>query len=325
MTLKLSVFLSNVGSFSDRFCSAYRAPFSVEEMFSRVVTLPKISAVDLVGTWNVNESNVGEVKTLLRQTGLKVASLVPDHFADPKWGKGSFTSTDPGIRREAVAATEWMMDLAAEVGCGNVTLWPGQDGYDYILQADYIRERDWFEEGIKACCRYRSDIDIGLEYKIKEPRLHCYIANMATTLLMIREIDEANCTATLDFGHSLFAYENPGEAVAMAYKYGNKLRHIHINDNYRFNDDDLISGSVHTLEYLEFFYWLDRTGYEGYLTIDQFPYREDSRDAAGESAEWLTGLHGIVERTDKAEIAAMLQTKDAVNASRLLRRMVLGQ
>lgn len=324
MELKLSVFLSNVGSFSDRFCSAYSDPYTVEQMFERVASIPAITAVDLVGTWNITDANVDRIKAILKQTGLKVASLVPDHFADPRWGKGSFTSIDPAIRQEAVASTKRMMDLAAELHCPNVTIWPGQDGYDYILQTDYLMERNWFAEGLKACCRHRRDVEIGLEYKIKEPRLHCYIGNMATALLMVQEIDEPNCTVTLDFGHSLFAYENPGEAVALAYKYGNRLRHIHINDNYRFNDDDLISGSVHTLEYLEFFYWLDRTGYSGYLTIDQFPYREDSRDAAAESAEWLSALHRIAERTDKRQIAEVLRNKDAVGASRLLRGMLLG-
>ena len=52
---------------------------------------------------------------------------------------------------------------------------------------------------------------------------------------------------------------------------------MHFNDNYRLWDDDMIVGSVHTIEYLELLYWLDRIGYDGYLSMDQYPYREEPR------------------------------------------------
>jgi xylose isomerase len=54
--------------------------------------------------------------------------------------------------------------------------------------------------------------------------------------------------------------------------------------------DNMIVGSVHTFEFLEFFYWLRRTGYEAWMTIEQYPYREDGREAVAESAEWLDFL-----------------------------------
>lgn len=60
------------------------------------------------------------------------------------------------------------------------------------------------------------------------------------------------------------AYENPAETVALLKRYGDKLFHVHMNDNYRYWDDDMIVGSVHTIETLEFFYWLQRTGYDGW-------------------------------------------------------------
>lgn len=84
----------------------------------------------------------------------------------------------------------------------------------------------------------------------------------------------------------------------------------------------MIVGSVHTLEYLEFLYWLRRTGYNGYLTLDQFPFREDGREAIAESANWLDYLEGLVDRADFDEIELTLAKKDAVAASRLMRRIL---
>jgi len=110
----------------------------------------------------------------------------------------------------------------------------------------------------------------------------------------------------------------------MCKMYGDRLKHIHINDNYRLWDDDMIVGSVHSLEYLEFIYWLRKTGYEGYMTLDQFPYREDGREAVAESAEWLDAFERIIDKADMAEIDAVLAKKDAISASKLMRKLLLG-
>lgn len=100
------------------------------------------------------------------------------------------------------------MDITAELGGEVVSLWPGQDGYDYHFQADYIKERDWFVEGVKECCLHRKDIKISIEYKPKEPRNRSYPSNVSSTLLMVNEVGESNCGITIDYGHALVAYEN---------------------------------------------------------------------------------------------------------------------
>ncbi len=63
---------------------------------------------------------------------------------------------------------------------------------------------------------------------------------------MVREISAANCGVTIDYGHAAVAYENVAESIAVLKKYGDKLFHLHMNDNYTLWDDDMITGSVHT-------------------------------------------------------------------------------
>lgn len=321
MKRQYSVFLGNVGSCSDRYCSAYAKGFTISQLFDRVASIPLIRGVDLVATPDLLK-NIREVKKCLKKTRLKVISIAVDHFTQAKWRQGTFSSIDPAIRKQAVSDTRRVMDLAAELQCGLATIWPGQDGYDYLFQADYEAERTWFAEGIKEACQYRRDVTITLEYKLKEPRTHSYLSSAAIALLMVQEIGERNCGVTLDYGHALLGYENPAETVALLHKYGNRLNHIHINDNYRSWDDDMIVGSVHTLEFLEFFYWLRRVGYDRWITIDQFPYREDGRDAVAESAAWLDAFERVVDLADMDEIAKTIREKDAVLASRLMRKLM---
>ena len=324
MKLKYSVFLGNVGHCFDRYCTEYSTPFSLEELFDRVSTIKNIQAVDLVMSWDMMEKKE-EIKRLLAQTKLEVGSLAVDTFANPLYKKGSLSSTDENVRMQAIRDAKEVIDFAAEIGCDIVTLWPGQDGYDYIFAADYIKERQLFADGVEELCRYNPEITITLEYKIKEPRTHSYISTVGATLLMIEKIGLPNLGIALDYGHAALGYETPAEAVAMCKMYGDRLKHIHINDNYRLWDDDMIVGTVHTLEFLEFFYWLKRTGYNGYLVIDQFPYREDGRDAVAKSALWLDVLQEAAEAIDEKEVEEVIAKRDGVAASRYMRKLLFGR
>ena len=144
-----SVILGNVGNFSDRYmgCS-YQKEYSLEQLFDRVKSIDGVTGVELVSNWHVTTKNAKQVRDNLDRTGLKLVSIIPDNFGTPIYGKGAYASKDASIRRQAVAETKEMMDVARELGGDLVSLWPGQDGYDYYWQADYIKERTWFEEGI---------------------------------------------------------------------------------------------------------------------------------------------------------------------------------
>lgn len=323
MKKKYSVFLGNVGSCCDRFCRAYGRDFSIAELFERVASIEGIDAVDLVADRTLYEHE-DEIVALIEKTGLAVPAVTVELFADPKWKDGTFSSADPQIRKDALDWAGRAVDFAVRVNAPIVGIWPGQDGYDYLFSADYVADRRHFVEGVRELCRYNGAVTVGLEYKPKEPRTHNYVSNAGVSILMAHEIGQPNVGVILDYGHALYANENPAETVALLHLYGDLLCHIHINDNYRYWDDDLIVGTVHTLEYLEFLYWLDRTGYTGYLTIDQFPYREDGRDAVAESARWLDALTATIDRADKQEIGRIIAKKDGVAASSLMRNILFG-
>ncbi|OQB24579.1 MAG: Xylose isomerase [Firmicutes bacterium ADurb.Bin182] len=321
-----SIILGNVGNFSDRFMGCgYQRDYRLDEMFDRVASVKGVTGVELVSNWHVSAENVKQVKQNLERTGLKLVSIIPDHFGVKKYGKGAFTSKDPSVREQAVRETKEMMDIAQFLGGDLVSLWPGQDGYDYPFQGDYIQERTWFEEGVKECCRYRKDVRVSIEYKQKEPRNFSYPSNVSSTLLMIGKIAEPNCGVTIDYGHGAVAYENLAESVAILKKYGDKLFHVHMNDNYGFWDDDMITGSIHTIPYVEFFYWLKRTGYKGYISTDQYPYREDGRDACNESVRWFELFEELAANIDDKSIDALYKSGSAVDVSAYMRKLLFNR
>jgi xylose isomerase len=310
--------LPTFGSCADRYClSGYGGASTMEEMLALAATVEGLDGLELVGNWHVNDENIRDVGAMLSDRGLKICMLVPDLWTQAKWGRGSLAAPDAPTRQAGIDEVRKVMDWAAELGCPYVDVWPGQDGYDYCFQADYIEAWKWMREGLAACIDHNKQVRVLVEYKLKEPRTHCFVNSAAKVLLMLEGLGDVG--VLLDVGHSLAAGENVAEAVALLADHG-KLDYLHLNDNYRVWDDDMMVGAVHLVEYLELVYWLRRVGYGGWLTLDVFPYREDGVRAATQCREWMEAFFRAVDRVGMDEFAAAIERADATEATALVRR-----
>lgn len=319
-----SVIINNIDYCCDRYMpSGYSRKHNTQELFEQVSKIPDIKGVELVVGSLFNRENVGVVKELLKKYRLEAVSVIPDHSGRQIWGRGTFTAPDSNIRKAAIGETLMTIELAREVGCNLVSIWNGQDGYDYPFQADYARTHEYLADGIRKCADSAPDMRIAIEYKAKEPRNHSFISNVHSTLLLLMEIDRDNVGLTIDSGHSLLAYENMAEAAVTAMKY-KKLFHMHFNDNYRLWDDDMIAGSIHTVEFIELFYWLKKCDYDGWISLDQYPYREDGANAAEQSIQWLQALRNAAYSIQEETAETILTKQDAVAANALMRQLIFG-
>lgn len=321
MERNYSVILGNLGNTKDRFCNGYKRNPTSAEMLTQAAGIPHVKGIELVGTWDISRENVSEMKLALTDLGLACVSIIPDLFGDPDYRMGSYCNSDKRIRRKAFDYSRQMCDIACELGCVIINLWPGQDGYDYLLTADYESQREWMCEAVRDLATAYPGLKLSLEYKPKEPRTHSLLARMADTLLMSQEVGLPNVGVTIDTGHAFVGGEVVGESIVLARRAGNRLFHMHFNDNYGSWDDDMIVGSVHSVCFLETLYWLDRCAYNGWFSMDQYPYREDAVGAISESILWLVRFDEVLA-AHRLEIDELLKRGDAVATSRFL-RMVL--
>jgi sugar phosphate isomerase/epimerase len=320
---RYSIILGNLGNTCDRFCSGgYKDNPDTMSMLKAAAGIPGVTGIELVGNWDIRPDNVANMARALADLHLRCVSIIPDHFSQKVWGRGAFTSREASVRRRAADTTLETCEMAQRLDCDLINIWNGQDGYDYPLQADYMQERDWLREGVRQCATRFPNMRFALEYKMKEPRTHSYLARMADTLLVCGETGCANVGVTIDVGHSFLAYENVAEAAVLAQRAGHKLFHMHFNDNYRSWDDDMIVGSIHTVEYVELLYWLDRIGYTGWFSMDQYPYREDARAALAESVEFLRVIESRMDQY-RRRIDDLLRQGDATRSVALMREMIL--
>lgn len=105
---------------------------------------------------------------------------------------------------------------------------------------------------------------------------------------------------------------------------GERLFHLHFNDSYRYWDDDMIVGSVHFVEYVELLFWLKEMRYQGWYSMDQYPYREEAQGALQESILFLKAIDQRLDATAIEKVRALVKRGDAVESSRWVRETFFG-
>lgn len=322
--VKFSAGIWAFGGCGDRFLlSGYRDDKPVGERIKEAACVPELKGVELNYPVDVTEANLLEVKEALKANNLEASIIGIDHSGQRKWQWGSLAAIDANTRREAIELAQRGMDIAARLGAGQINIWLGQDGFDYCFQVDYQKAWRWLVQGLKEIAGYRSDVRVCVEYKPKEPRTHSFINNAAKALLLVQEVGLENIGVTIDVGHALNAGENVAEALAFLAEHG-KMFHFHFNDNYRSWDDDLLVGSVHLIEYIELLYWLKKVNYNGWYSLDIFPYREDPVKVCQESIATLKGILRLLERMGTEHLEEFLNKGDAIAALKLIREHLLS-
>ena len=320
--IKLASNLVPFSQVSDRFVpSGYKGEYELRKKLDMIKAVEGINAVAIGWPWPSPCRDSAALKKMLDEVGLKLAITEPDIYTEPRFKNGSLTNPDPKIRRAAIDRVKGTIDAAIEVGSPDMNLWLGHDGFDYFFEGHYGDAWNWIVEGIQEIAEHSSKVTICLEYKCREPRAHQYVANAGTALLLVSKVNQPHVGITLDVGHSLFALENPANCAALALREG-RLRQIHLNDNYRDWDHDLVPGAVNVWDHVEFFYWVRKLGYSGWYSVDVFPYREDGSEVLHRTVQVCRKCCLMADRLAEMNVEELVRAGRHLEVMRLLWDMV---
>ena len=319
-TLKLASNLAPFSRLSDRFvtggyCDGY-------EFEKKLEMLAAIDGIDGAGLgWPGPYDSAAALKRMLANHGLQLGTLDTDIYTERRFKNGSLTNPDPAIRRAAIDRAKATIDAAAEAGAADINLWPGHDGFEYYFSGHYANAWNWLIDGVAEIAEHNPAVPVSIEYKAKEPRANMYLANMGKMLFLVNKINKPHVGTTLDVGHSLAALENPAECAVLAMREG-RLQQVHINDNYRDWDHDMIPGSVNVWDFVEFFYWVRKLGYRGWFSVDCFPYREDGKQALERTVQACRKCVLMADRLIEQNVDPLIASGSHLEVMRLLWDMV---
>jgi xylose isomerase len=306
--------------------NAFKGAGGVSGMIARAGQVGGADAADLNFPDHFEGLAPAELAQLLAGQGMALNGLAMRYYSHPGFRLGAFTHPDPATRRAAIDLTRRGLDALAAMGGRLMTLWLGQDGFDYSFQGNYARMWDDTLAAIAEVADHNPALDIAIEYKPNEPRAFALMPDIGTTLLALREVGRANTGVTLDFAHVLYAGEMPAQAAQLAARHS-RILGVHLNDGYGKRDDGLMAGAVHPVQTVELFVELARTGYDGVIYFDTFPDQGglDPVEEARVNIRLTDHLRAVAARlaADPA-LAAAQARQDAAAVTRIVTGALYG-
>jgi sugar phosphate isomerase/epimerase len=226
------------------------------------------------------------IRDHLDKHGLAIANVnafMMNAVADPRqpyWHPG-WTDPDPHYRAIRREHTKRALKLAAEIGAPNITTEPGG-----LLAPGQTWEQaaDIFYDELMPCVELAESVKVRL---LIEPEPELLIEKFGEYLRFMERVDSPWIGLNFDIGHAYCVSEDPQDWVA---RMAPHTRHYHF--------EDIAATRVHkhlipghgAIDFGATMAEIDKTGYDGWLTVELYPYIDNPDDAAREAREYLLGV-----------------------------------
>jgi len=265
----------------------------------------------------INEDNLEVWKSFVRDTGVRVVTIVPLLFWDTQFEWGSLSSPIPEVRQAAIQRTIRTLELNKELDTDFAIVWPGIDGYENPFGIDLVAARDRFAWGLAEAMDAVPGVRVAEEPKPYEPRGHILYGTSYEGLLLTQKVEgllkneenrkllaEGHALVGLnpEVGHMLMGYEDPPYAFSLIMEYG-RLAHTHWNSQPLGNyDQDLNVGVISPEQTEASLYVLKMYGYQGYFGIDINPERMPVEQALRNCMDALRAANDRVNSLDHEKV-----------------------
>ena len=227
------------------------------------------------------------IREALADHGLAISNInafMMNAVADPRqpyWHPG-WIDPDPHYRAIRREHTKRSLRLADELGAPHITTEPGgplAPGQTWQQAADI------FYEELMPCIELAGQLGVGL---LIEPEPELLIERFDQYLEFIDRLDAAGIVGlNFDVGHAFCVGEDPQDWIAPMREH---TVHYHF--------EDIAASRVHqhlipgegAIDFPATIGAIRQTGYDGWLTVELYPYIDSPDDAARQAREYLLGL-----------------------------------
>ncbi len=299
---KLAILSLFMGQTRNRFLQ-YHDPQNVADVLDMAGRTEGCEGVEL--RYPADFGDLRVLKDGLARNDLGIAAINFASVRNDRWLRGAWTADETADRREAIDDFKRCIDIAVDIGAPRITNCPLNDGFDFTFEIDFARAYDTAAECYAEIAAHNPDFQICIEYKISEPRMRSLLGTAGETASFCQTVGADNLGVTLDIGHAMLANENGSQAAALLTR-AKRLFYVHLNDNDGRADWDLLPGSVHTWDLVEFFYTLNELGYEDWMTFDIVPKEHDPVETFATAARLSRKLEEISTRIDKQKMQSLM-------------------
>lgn len=226
------------------------------------------------------------IRDCLKRHGLAVSNVngfMMNAVADPRqpYWHPSWIEPDPNYRAIRREHTRRALALAAEIGARNVQTEPGgplAPGQSWDDAADV------FYEELMPCVEVAEQLQVGL---LIEPEPGLMIERFEQYLRFVERVKSPWVGLNFDIGHAFCVNEDPQDWVA---RMAPHTRHYHF--------EDIAANRIHqhlvpghgAIDFETTLSAIARTGYDGWITVELYPYIDNPDAAACEAFRYMTAV-----------------------------------
>jgi sugar phosphate isomerase/epimerase len=212
-----------------------------------------------------------------------INAFMMNAIADPRqpYWHPSWIDPDPHYRAIRREHTKRALQLAYDLGAPHITTEPGGPlfpGQTWESAADI------FYEELMPCIEIAEALGMPL---LIEPEPDLLIERFPQYLSFIERIDSRLIGLNFDVGHAYCVGEDPQDWIA---KMAPHTRHYHLEDIAATRVHQHLVPGRGAIDFAATLAEIRKTGYDGWLTVELYPYLDDPDAAATEAREYLTKL-----------------------------------
>lgn len=232
------------------------------------------------------ETSKEGIRRALRRNDLAISNInafmmnaiadTRQHYIYPAW-------TEPyapyrSLRREH---TKRALKLAKEIGAPNITTEPGGPPFDGQRRDEAFR---LFYDELMPCIELAEQLEVAL---LVEPEPDLLIERFGEYLELADKVQSPWLGLNFDIGHAYCVSEDPQDWVA---RMAPHTKHYHF--------EDIAATRVHkhlipghgAIDFAATLKAIAATGYDGWITVELYPYIESAEHAAREAHQYLSAL-----------------------------------
>lgn len=258
--------------------------FPIEEAIERIAALGYAGIeimADIPHAWpaETTDDQIDRMRAALNRHGLVISNInafmmnAVGDFWHPSW-----IESDESQRRQRIEHTIKALRLARRLGAPSITTEPGGPLAPGQSRADAL---DLFAEGIGEALVYAAQERVTL---LVEPEPQLLIETMDEFLEFADRFDSPWFGLNFDVGHFYCVGEDLSESVKRARR---MTRHYHFEDIAASRVHEHLVPGHGAIDFDSLLAAIDETGYEGWATVELYPYLDDPDAAGREAREFL--------------------------------------
>ena len=271
--------------------------YSIDETIARVATLGyrgiELTA-DVPHAWPAGllESQKQAIRDALAKHKLTISNInafMMNAIADPRqpYWHPSWIDPDPHYRAIRREHTKRALQLAVDLGAPHITTEPG--GPLAEGQTRQAAAAIFYEE-FMPCVELAEALDMPL---LIEPEPGLLVERFDQYLEFADRIDSPLVGLNFDIGHAYCVGEDTQDWVAKMVEH---TRHYHLEDIAATRVHQHLIPGRGAIDFAATLAAIKKTGYDGWLTVELYPYLDDPDGAARKAREYLGKVLSELER-----------------------------